>query len=410
MRTEPAFWNQFEYADTLGSLIQPDPELTARLTQHVAQLDDGGDILLADVLDRADRVVVQAEVLSVSYHVVVANPPYMGGKNMDAACSVPLRRSGLCCSKSDLFAMFIERDLSLVKPGGYVSMITMQSWMFLSSFEDLRKRIVTESAVRAVAHLGTGAFESIAGAVVSTCAFVIEAAADPATPGVFIKLDDMPDEVSKNARLLETVQDIEGPARFELAGEQVCHIPGWTFSYWMSAELLAAFTGGRRLADVADPRQGLATADNGRFVRLWTEVSFSRAGIDLPGRREAQQSGLKWFPYNKGGSFRRWYGNQEFLVNWERDGHEIRAFGTESGGRPRSRAQNTDFYFRPAISWSKVGTAEPAFRYFPAGFVFDVAGTSVFATEHSTLLAILGFCNSVVARADAARFGGIHEP
>lgn len=268
----------------------------------------------------------------------------------------------------------------------------MQSWMFLSSFEDLRKQIITEAAVRTVGHFGTGAFESIAGAVVSTCAFVIEAVADGATPGVFIKLDNLPDERSKDRKLLEAGVSLDSPVRFHLAGDQVRQIPGYTLCYWMSPDLLAAFSGGRRLADVADPRQGMATADNGRFLRFWTEVSSKRLGLGMSSRQEASQSGRRWFPYNKGGSFRRWYGNQEYVVNWEDDGRDLMA------ERPKSVIRSPQYYFSESASWSKVGTAEPAFRYFPPGFLFDVAGTSIFATTHSRLLTVLGFCNSVVAR------------
>ncbi len=388
---ETGFWNQFEHADTFGSLIQPDSELTVRLKQHIAQLDDGGDLLLADVLDWAERVIEQAEYLSPRYAVAVANPPYMGGKNMAPALS-SFAKDRFPDSKTDLFAMFIERSRALLQSRGYVAMITMQSWMFLSSFENLRKTTVTHSAIRLVAHLGTGAFESIAGAVVSTCAFVIAATVDRETPGIFLKLDDLPDEASKSKALLEAAGVADSALRFEVSGGQIAQIPSWTLSYWMSPALLTAFGGGQRLADVADPRQGMATADNGRFLRFWTEVSWARLGLNLQSREEATASGRKWFPYNKGGSFRRWYGNQEHVVNWEDDGRELMA------ERPKSVIRSPHYYFHESASWSKVGTAEPAFRYFPPGFLFDVAGTSIFAENHSTLMCALAFGNSIVAR------------
>ncbi len=388
---EEAFWNQFSEADTVGSLVRPDHDLTARLARHLDTLDDGGDLLTADVLAWARRVVTQAQYLESRYSVVIANPPYMGGKNMAPSLSAFAKQS-FPDSKGDLFAMFIERNRSLVVTRGYVAMITMQSWMFLSSFEALRKKTLQDSAVCTVAHLGTGAFESIAGAVVSTCAFVIEASADRSTPGAFIKLNDLPNEAAKNQRLRDAAADPDDAARFTLSASQVAQIPGWTMSYWMSPVLLEAFGGGRRLGDIADPRQGMATADNGRFLRLWTEVSARRLGLDMPDRATAKATGRRWFPYNKGGSFRRWYGNQEFVVNWEDDGRELMS------ERPKSVIRSPQYYFQESASWSKVGTAEPAFRYFPPGFLFDVAGTSVFADDHATLLCILAFGNSVVAR------------
>jgi hypothetical protein len=388
---EEAFWNQFDEAGTFGSLIQPDSNVTAWIAHHLDTLDDAGDILRADVIERAHRVIMQAEYLSPRYDVVIANPPYMGGKNMAPALS-SFAKQRFPDSKSDLFAMFIERNRELARPHGYVAMITMQAWMFLSSFEDLRKKTLRDSAVCTVAHLGTGAFESIAGAVVSTCAFVIEARAGQTTPGIFIKLDDLVDEASKNEGLLKAAADHDNAARFTLSASQVAQIPGWTLSYWMSPDLLTAFDGGHRLADVADPRQGMATADNGRFLRFWTEVSTRRLGLNLPDRVAAKASGKRWFPYNKGGSFRRWYGNQEYVVNWEDDGRELMA------ERPKSVIRSPHYYFCESASWSKVGTAEPAFRYFPPGFLFDVAGTSIFAENYSTLLSVLAFGNSVVAR------------
>lgn len=388
---EIAFWNQFEHAGTLGSLIQVDPALFGQLSPHLDSLGGGSDLLHDDVLERAKVVVTQAGYLLPHYSVVAANPPYMRGRNMGDLLSefVKLQYAD---SSGDLFATFIDRCRSLVVPHGRVAMITMQSWMFLSTFEDLREKVVSNSALRTLAHLGAGAFEAIAGEVVTTCAFVLQATADRANPGCFIKLNDLPDEESKRIALREVAAGIDSAARFLFSGGQISRLPGWTFSYWLNDELIAAFGGGQRLGDVADPRQGMATADNGRFLRLWTEVSLSKIGFGISSRDEAQKSGRKWFPYNKGGSFRRWYGNQEHVVNWQGDGRDIRATGS------KPRIQNTDKFFREAASWSKVGTADPAFRYFPEGFLFDVAGTSFFAHSHNRLLTLLAFSNSVVAR------------
>jgi hypothetical protein len=388
---EIVFWNQFENAETIGSLIRPDADLTNCLSDHLDQLDDGGDLISAEIIGRAARVIAQAEYLEPRYSIVVTNPPYMGGRNMDATFSA-YAKDYFPSTKADLFAMFIERGRSLVVPRGYVAMITMQSWMFLSSYEILRKEVLAISAIRTLAHLGTGAFESIAGAVVSTCAFVIEATSSHTDSGVFLKLDDLPDEASKRGRLLETVSARSSSERFEMTGEQISRIPGWTLSYWMSAELLEALAGGRRLADVADPRVGLQTGDNGRFLRIWTEVSISSLARGCASASDALEDGRKWFPYNKGGSFRRWYGNQEFIVNWEHGGKELMA------EKPKSVIRSPQYYFCESASWSKVGTSEPAFRYFPIGFIFDVAGTSIFARNHEELMNILAFGNSVVAR------------
>lgn len=388
---ESTFWNQFEHASTLGSLVKTDPELFSKLNFHIDRLGEGSDLFRVDMLTRAKDVVKQAGYLLPRYSVVTANPPYMRGRNMDALLS-DFVRSQYPDSSADLFAVFIERCLSLALPHGRVAMITMQSWMFLSTFEDLRVKIVSNSALRTLAHLGAGAFEAIAGEVVTTCAFVLQATADRATPSRFIKLNDLPDEEAKRLILREIASGAATSAVFLFSGGQASRLPGWTFSYWMNDDLIAAFADGLRLADVAEPRVGLQTGDNGRFLRIWTEVSLSRIGFGILDRAEAQKSGRKWFPYNKGGSFRRWYGNQEHVVNWQDDGREIRAMV------PKAVIRSPNKFFLPAASWSKVGTAEPAFRFFPAGFMFDVAGTSIFAEPHRRLLTLLAFSNSVVAR------------
>ncbi len=395
---ETAFWNQFEHADTFGSLIQPDSKLTARLKQHIAKLDDGGDILLADVLDWAERVIEQAEHLSPTYHVVVANPPYMGVKNMGSALS-EFVKSEFPRSKADLFAAFVERALTLGRRGALAGLVTMHSWMFLSSFDKLRDRILTVAHITNMAHLGTRAFDSIGGAVVSTTAFVLSNRTSERR-GVFVRLVEGENEDQKQKLLKRVVDDPSLGLRYERTSRWFRALPGAPISYWLAEGLVRSFAVNRPLSDIATPRQGLATTDNGRFLRRWSEVSIDRVGFGLASRKEAEASGFRWFPYNKGGTTRRWYGNHEFVVNWQYDGREIKQNIVRKypylNGNPNFVAKNTDYYFRPAISWSLIGTGAPSFRYYPQGFVFDVAGTSVFPNDLTELEALLGYLNSGV--------------
>lgn len=398
---EEAFWNQFAEADTFGSLIQPDLDLTARLTGHLAMLDNEGDIFRADALSQASCVVQQAEFLATRYAVVVANPPYMGVKNMGSALAEFVKMD-FPRSKADLFAAFIERALTLGRSGGLAGLVTMHSWMFLSSFEKLRDRLLSVSTVTSMAHLGTRAFDSIGGAVVSTTAFVL---ANRATgiPGVFVRLVDGENEAQKRQMLMEAIVDPSSEIRNSRTNRWFRQLPGAPISYWLSDALVRSFAHNKALIEVATPRQGLATTDNGRFLRRWSEVSFGRVGFDLASRDAAQESGCKWFPYNKGGSTRRWYGNQEFVVNWEHDGKEIKDNIVRKypylNGNPNFVAKNTDYYFRPSISWSLIGTGAPSFRYYPRGFIFDVAGTSVFPNDFKEIEALLGYLNSGVTEA-----------
>jgi hypothetical protein len=183
---------------------------------------------------------------------------------------------------------------------------------------------------------------------------------------------------------------------FEASVEDFTQIPGSPIVYWLSDSMRKTFSIGKPLEEVAKPRQGLATADNNRFIREWWEVSQSRSAFNCASHQEAETNGKRWFPYNKGGEFRKWYGDQDYVVNWEYDGKEIRTFGTGAGQKPRSRAQNTEAYFHSSVSWSKISSSDPAFRYFPSGFIFDVAGTSIFSSNELRP-EILGFSNSSTA-------------
>ncbi|WP_448222654.1 BREX-1 system adenine-specific DNA-methyltransferase PglX [Gordonia iterans] len=400
---EEAFWNQFADADTFGALIQPDPELTVWLADHLGSLNDEGDLFRADALRWAQRVIDQAGYLTSGYAVVVANPPYMGSKQMNAKLA-QFMKSEYRGAKSDLFAAFIERCASLAGPRGTTAMVTMQSWMFLSSYEKLRASLLTRQWIASMLHLGTRAFDSIGGEVVSSTAFVLtnvppeNRGTARERRGVFIRLVDRTSEAAKIAALHTALDERTKEAGFNpTASSDFAAIPGSPIVYWLSEKMRAAFRLGKQLREVAEPRQGLATADNNRFLRQWWEVAANRTAFACESLQAAGATGAKWFPYNKGGDFRRWYGNQEFVVNWEGDGVEIRKFGTEGGSRPRSRAQNTGTYFSPSVSWSKISSGAPAFRAYPPGFIFDVAGTSMFADTQRDRDALIAFTNSQVA-------------
>ncbi|WP_020663175.1 BREX-1 system adenine-specific DNA-methyltransferase PglX [Amycolatopsis benzoatilytica] len=393
-QAETAFWNQFAQADNVGSLIRPNEPLIGHLRMHLGEHVGGrGELLAQDVIERAYRVIHQADVLLTRYTVAVANPPYLGGRSMGVSLAA-FAKDWFFDSKSDLFAMFIERNASLVVPGGYVGMITMQSWMFLRSYEVLRRNILKNQAILTMAHLGSGAFDTIAGEVVSTTAFVFVNAPDPQHRGLYFRLIEERGEAAKGKALLERRATSEAYAASAADFERV---PGEPIAYWLSPQMLTAFQLGHALEEIGAPRQGMATSDNGRFTRRWFEVPFDRLGIGMT-RDEARSSGRRWFPYNKGGEYRKWYGNQDVVVDWEHDGREVLGYAASKYGSPTRTIKNIKHYFEPSISWSKVGAGIPTFRYFPQGFVFDVAGTSIFAPE-ATLLELAAFCNSSVAHA-----------
>ncbi|MCH4189979.1 MAG: BREX-1 system adenine-specific DNA-methyltransferase PglX [Bifidobacterium tibiigranuli] len=403
-QAEEAFWNQFEHADTFGSLIRPDTDLTGLLAGHLAMLDVGADLFRADIVSRAQRVIRQAKYLSRQYSVAVANPPYMGSKQMNSLLSQFMKEK-YPDGKSDLFAAFIERCSRFMLPCGTAAMITMQSWMFLSSYEKLRASLLANQWITSMLHLGARAFDSIGGEVVSSTAFVLtnvsldNRGAARTRVGAFIRLVDGTSEAEKSVSLVAALAERTRESDFYFASaENFAAIPGSPIVYWLSEKMRSTFALGEPLSEVANLRQGLATADNSRFLREWWEVSRNRTAFACTSRQEAAASGARWFPYNKGGDFRKWYGNQEYVVNWEHDGQEIRALGTETGGRPRSRAQNVDTYFSPSVSWSDISSGEAAFRRFPAGFIHDVKGMAAFG-DVELLDQIEVLMNSSFARA-----------
>ena len=383
---------QFEQAKNFGSLIVPKLRDPAETLRVVEAWDFESDLLLREVQERVTQVLRMAEALSPKYHVVVANPPYAGGKGLNDTLQAYAKKN-YPDSKSDLFAMFMERALALSLKHGMMAMITMQSWMFLSSFEKLRGKLLSNATLLSVAHLGERAFDTIGGAVVSTTAFVFQNSHHASLKGDYVRLIDGNSEAQKALLMQQAIQNHDSGWFHRASAKDFEKIPGSPIAYWVSQEILNAYFGGDPLSKICEPVVGLQTGENARFVREWHEVASNDFLPNCASTSEASETGGKWFPYNKGGKFRKWYGNQENIVNWQNDGQEIKNF-TDENGKLRSRPQNTNFFFRPSISWSKISSGLPAFRFFPNGFIFDVAGTSIFTDNPKYALGLLGLCNS----------------
>ena len=334
------------------------------------------DEMIIDIneeLELIESLIKQHITLTNQYEAVVTNPPYMGGKGFSTKLKTYVEKN-YKDSKSDLFAVFIERCNEFTKKNCYTSMITMQSWMFLSSFETLRKNIIEKTEIKSLNHLGTRAFSEIGGEVVSTVAWISKKIS-PKNEGTYIRLVDY-----NNAELKE--QEFSNKDNyFQVKQKDFEKIPGSPIAYWVSDKVREIFKKNQKLGEIGEAKQGLATADNNRFLRLWNEINYNKIGYNMSNSQEALESKKKWFPYNKGGEFRKWYGNQEYLVNWENDGYEIKNFYDEKG-KLRSRPQNTEYYFKESISWGLITSAGSSFRYFPKGFVYDVSGMSYFLEKN----------------------------
>jgi hypothetical protein len=389
--------HQFEDAKNFGSLIQPCVEEMdiAFARGSVEARDLGSNLFLTETHKKVLRVLQQAEALTQRYQVIAANPPYLGGKQM------PTELKGIAAkqyrrSKADLFSMFIERSLLLSAPLGYTAMVTMQSWMFLSSFVQLRAELISEKTVLVLAHLGSRAFDSIGGEVVQAAAFCLKNAPGPNCVGTYLRLTDGRNEAEKAAKARLSAVDTNADFIFRLPASEFRKIPESPFAYWVSAAFRQAFRDNPRLEEVAKPRVGMNTTDNQQFLRRWHEVPISKVGFGVISGEKASVSAKKWFPYNKGGSFRRWYGNNEYLVNWQENGRDIKAcIAADPKKQVGGRINSSEFYFLPSVTWTFVSGDAFAARLCGAGFVFDVAGSSIFPTAELRHL-LLAYLNSTV--------------
>jgi type II restriction/modification system DNA methylase subunit YeeA len=372
----------FEHATTFGSLIQV-PEGLAEKLAALKQLSEltSQDLFVSEALKRLGPLVEQAESLAAQYDAVVANPPYMGSKYMNALAK-KFAKSNFPDSKIDLFACFIERGLTLSRGDGHSAMVTMQSWMFLSSYANLRKRILQEKTIRTMAHLGARAFGSISGEVVQTTAFILKASSVPGYRPVFFRLVEG-GEAEKRAALRGR------EARFDSTSQdEFKDMPGCPVAYWVSEGVRSVYKNATPLRDIAIPRAGNTTTDNDRFVRFWWEVDHPGIGFVAGSVREFTGGGFKWAPYHKGGGSRKWHGLDLCVVNWENDGAEIRAI-------PHSVVANANMYFQPGITWSTVSTNPiPGFRRYGNGFVFDNKGACIRVVLDEEAFFIIGVLNS----------------
>lgn len=391
---ETDYWQAFTHADLYGSLIQPNTSLTPRLRDHLDTLDHHDQLYTADTHERAGTVLTQTDYLASCYHVLITNPPYMGSANLHPGVADWISEY-LPMGQADLFAAFISRCLSLRTPGGCIAMVTMQAWMFLPSFTNLREELLSRSALALLAQVGPRGFDTIGGDVVQTAAFATSTAEQ--VPLIrCIRLVDGADESEKAGILRDVAQGNLRNLYFDLPPSHFRSVPGHPLSYWLSPEVVSTFARFQNLGTFATLRKGLATGDNGRFLRLWHEVPLARTARACESREEAKASGQRWFPHAKGGPSRRWWGNVEHVIDWWNDGEAIRTF-TDSSGKLRSRPQNLDMSFLPAVTWSKLGSKPFTARETDGGTLFDDAAAICYLPSADDRHLVLGLLNSQTA-------------
>lgn len=374
----------FHDAKEYGSILKVEPTDYDNLQDYLEEIRQKGseNILFAawsaEMADKMPKLIRQAKLLSRKYDVVVTNPPYMGSSGMNAKLSKYVK-DNYPDSKSDLFAVFIEQCGAMIKPNGYQAMITQHAWMFLSSYEKLREKILQKMIVN-MAHLGPRAFEEIGGEVVQTTSFVLRNEFSNGYQGEYCRLIEPTTQKGKEDMFLSAQN------RYVSKQENFAKIPGSPVAYWVNKKVFCNFDG-PKLENYGISRAGLSTGDNDKFFRLWYEVAFNNIALSCSNNEEYLMSDRKFVPCNKGGNYRKWYGNLEYILDWS---------NPETFHRPRTTYM--DLYYKPALTWSVITSNIFNSRYYPQGLLFDHASASFFAKKEDTSFSIEGYLNSIVAQ------------
>ncbi len=390
----------FKDAKEYGSILNV-PKMDFDLLREFISHSDKGQMTmdmygddtfdLENVEKLIKKLIRQGEALSKKYWVACTNPPYMAISSANAKLT-DYAKSYYPNSKTDLFAIFFEKCDQMTRKYGFKSMITQHAWMFLSSYEKLRTSFSKEKVLINMAHLGARAFEEIAGEVVQTTSFVSLNAICKDYIGKYIRLADENVPSEKETKFLR--QD----SIYTIKQSVYAEIPGRPFAYWTSPAIINAFQKGKKIGDIVDVKRGMTTSDNNRFVRLWQEVNWDRIGFDISDAQHAIESKKTWFPYSKGGGYRKWYGFQECVVDWYDDGKRIIDFAKTINKSYTRTIVNIPYYFKPSVGFSYITMGPFSMRWISKGFIYDSGGPGMFSDNEEFRYEIIGFMNSKPAQ------------
>ncbi|AYC70559.1 BREX-1 system adenine-specific DNA-methyltransferase PglX [Lactiplantibacillus plantarum] len=383
----------FSNARELGSIIKFDKTFNwTKLRENVEDMHT--DALDIFGMNQSKKIVLKVltigEIMSTKYDVAVTNPPYLNKFDPDMKKYV---KKNYADYSGDLFSVFIFNNINLVKIGGYAAYMTPFVWMFIKTYEKLRSYLVANKEISSLIQMEYSAFEE---ATVPINTFVLKNVPNSGN-GTYIKLSAFKGGMNvQRDKVLEAIANPDIDYLYRTNQANFKKIPGSPIAYWASKNLIHDFEVGKRMENVVVPKVGLQTGDNKIFLRFWYEVGNQNICYSANTISESTLSGKKWFPYNKGGSYRKWFGNYDYVVNWKQNGKEIRNF-TDNTGKLRSRPQNTDYYFQESITWSDITSGDFSARYRAPGSIFDVVGKSAFKLEKQTdLLSLLGLLNAKV--------------
>ena len=410
-------YNSFLDAREYGSLIEAPKIDYDEIKNRLSEIENTDSYNLFDEAKKEEiknkfyYVIKTSEILSKKYEVVTTNPPYMGSSMMDSKLSKYTKKN-YPDSKSDMFAVFIERCDDLTKKNCYTSMITMQSWMFLSSFEALRKNILEKTTIKSLLQLGYG----VIGIAFGTSAFSLKKSFPDEKEGYYFRMfdkiaqniqtDDCAtlfrisknttnfrykfDEYSSENTIFEDIKSNEkgNLIKFQISQKNFEKIPGMPIGYWASDKVIKIFEKNQKLGDIGEAKSGLQTGNNDKFLRQWFEVSNQKIGYNIKNLEDCRIKNYRWLPQVKGGSFRKWYGNFDYIVNYKNEGQEIKNY--EGTGM----LKNSQFYFLEGLTWSHTTSGSFAIRYLPKGFLFNVEAPTLYRLPNNYYF--LGLLNTKI--------------
>ncbi len=382
----------FKNADNLGSLITPPPFDAQKLKAQLEKLEvSDRNPLFREHVPALQGLLLEAELLSKQYWVVVANTPYMGNKSLNTVLK-DFASTNFPDSNSDAFSMFVERLNGITHSNSFIGLITPFVWRFLSSYENFTIKLLENYTTTSLIQLEYNAFEP---ACIPVCSFCLKKVKNNNLLGTYIKLSDFRGHQNQAPKTLEAIQNPNCGYLYYAKSADFAKISGSAIAYWVTERLIEVFAKSIPLSQVASPRKGMVTADNPRFIRFWHEVYIQNIGFGLVSRKQSVESRCRWFPYQKGGDFRKWYGNHNWVVDWENDGHRLLNMQLE-GYKVGSTNHNLEYIFKSAIIWSKITSSQPCYRYSPGGFLFDDASGLCPAINKKNEQYILGFLSTKI--------------
>lgn len=386
----------FKDAKEYGSLIEIGEYDWDLLTEFVNDVNDVGQISfetigIEETQTKLIKLIRIAKVLEQKYEIAVTNPPYMNSSYMPDKVKKMVTEKYFDY-KSDLFAVFIYKLLLMCEDNGHIGMLTPYVWMFISSYEKLRQTINNMANITSLVQLEYNAFEAacVPVATFTMCKSRIRRL------GEYIKLSDFKGVDNQAPKTLEAIKNPNCGYRYTANQDDFENITGAPIAYWASDAMFESFSQ-KKVGDYMVTREGMATADNNRFLRLWFEPNINNIGFGIENSEKALQSHKKWFPYNKGGEYRKWYGNNDYIVNWADDGREIRNNKDAKTGRIRSHNYNGEYAFKEGITWSALSSSDISLRYCNAGFLFDSKGAKGFPLLSKNSMGLIALLNSKVA-------------